>query len=156
MLSSKGSWKTIKTILAVLGVLIIFWTAFIFARSLKSAEDSTMESAFFLTLIRRFLPSVSMHLIRKLAHFTEFFLLGCLSCAFFLRAFRKQDIPARLGISISLVYCLAAAVTDELLQLSSPGRSCQVKDMLLDFSGSAAGILLYALAFVLIRRRKQE
>ena len=153
-MSSIRNYKKEKGIRALLLALLILWTVFIFARSLKSADDSTEESAFILDLIRRFLPSVSMHFVRKLAHFTEFFILGCLSSAFLLKAFAGKEKPLRISAAVSLCYCLAVAVTDELLQLTSPGRSCQLSDMMLDFSGAAAGAVLLTLVFMIIKRRK--
>ena len=145
-----------KGIRALLIAALILWTVFIFARSLRSAEDSTEESAFFLEFIRRFLPSVSMHFVRKLAHFTEFFILGCLSSALFQRAFGEKKCPVVIGCLAALCYSLAVAVTDELLQLTSPGRSCQISDMLLDFSGAAAGTILLILIILFLKRRNSH
>ena len=135
--------------------VLIAWTVFIFARSLKSAVDSTAESAFFLELIRRFIPSASMHFVRKLAHFTEFFILGCLACVFFRSAFVRRKRPLVFAAAASSCYGLAAAVTDEFLQLTSPGRSCQISDMLLDLSGVLAGTVLLAVLFYFFKRRKE-
>ena len=145
-----------KGIRALLLAVLMLWTVFIFARSLKSADDSTMESAFFLDLVRRFIPSASMYFVRKLAHFTEFFVLGCLSSAFFQRIAGEKKKPLAAGAAAASCYGLAAAVTDELLQLSSPGRSCQVSDMLLDLSGVLAAAVLSALLLFFIRRRQRS
>ena len=127
----------INTRTVIFAAACLLWLAFIFARSLKSADESTMESAWVLELVRKLIPSVSMHFVRKLAHFTEFFILGCL----IFTAVRR--------ILPSSAVCLAAAVADELLQSSVPGRSCQISDMLLDFCGSLAGILIL---FLIMRR----
>ena len=119
-LSQDRTEKRERAMRVLLLAALIVWTLFIFARSLRSADDSTAESAFFLGLIRRIIPSVSMHFVRKLAHFTEFFMLGCLSSALFSRLFGNRKKPALTGAAVSACYGLAAAVTDELLQLSSP------------------------------------
>lgn len=122
----------------------VFWIAFIFGRSLQPADQSSQESASVLALIHQIIPFMSMHFLRKAAHFGEFFVLGALLFTTF-RVFEKQALllPAVIGAGV--------AVTDELLQLISPGRSCQISDMLLDFSGALVGVLLMNL-LVRIRR----
>ena len=92
----------------------ILWVAFIFARSLKAADESTAESAWVLELVRIIIPSASMHFVRKLAHFTEYFILGALLFA------TMQSFGAKkLAMVLAPAGCLAAAVTDELLQTLS-------------------------------------
>ena len=119
-------------------ILSAAWVVFIFARSLKDAEGSTLESAWVLFLVRFVLPNASMHFVRKLAHFTEFFILGGL-LSFAVSSARKDAGKPFLYWRTALYASLgglAAAACDELLQLSSPGRSCQITDVLLDFSGA--------------------
>ena len=153
-MSNETTEKREKRIRALLLALLILWIVFIFARSLKNADDSTAESAFFLSLVRVFLPSASMHFVRKLAHFTEFFILGCLAWAFLSGILAGSRKPLLSAFLASSGWGLAAAVTDELLQLTSPGRSCQISDMLLDLSGAAAGALLLSLLFYILRRKR--
>ena len=60
--------------------LLLAWIIFIFCRSLKPADVSTSESQRVLDLLQRLCPfKLSMHLVRKLAHFTEFAVLGLLA-----------------------------------------------------------------------------
>ena len=61
--------------------------------------------------------------IRKLAHFLEFAILGVILC----------NVYAATGYILFLG--LAVAVSDEYIQLHSPGRSALVTDVILDFSG---------------------
>ena len=129
----------------------ILWVAFIFARSLKAADESTAESAWVLELVRIIIPSASMHFVRKLAHFTEYFILGALLFA------TMQSFGAKkLAMVLAPAGCLAAAVTDELLQTLSPGRSCQLSDMLLDTAGGICGMLICALAVYLVRKARRR
>ena len=129
----------------------ILWVAFIFARSLKAADESTAESAWVLELVRIIIPSASMHFVRKLAHFTEYFILGALLFA------TMQSFGAKkLAMVLAPAGCLAAAVTDELLQTLSPGRSCQLSDMLLDTAGGICGMLICALALYLVRKARRR
>lgn len=91
-------------------------------------------------------------LIRKIAHFSEFGLLGVLS-SFTLLLYRFS-VKIRLLLASSI--CLAAAVGDEIHQIFVPGRSCEIRDMLIDFSGGLCGILLVALAVFLVLRRRRK
>ena len=133
--NSTGRKLNAKTVL--LAAACLLWLVFIFARSLKPADESTLESAWVLDLIRKIIPSASMHFVRKLAHFTEFFILGCMVFS------ASGRIPLSAGV------CLAAAVADEIIQSAVPGRSCRISDMLLDFCGSLTGILI---VLIIIRK----
>lgn len=133
-----------KGLLILLLILEIGWLIFIFLRSLKSGEASTWESMVVLRFIRRFFPDASLHFIRKLAHFTEFFILGTLLSLFFatLNALRNKRFRFFVNVASAAAFGLAAAFCDELLQLTSPGRSCQLSDVLLDFSGVLLACLI--------------
>ena len=48
------------------------------------------------------------------------------------------------------------AISDEVHQLFVPGRSGQATDVLIDFSGSLAAILILSSVLYLIRRKKQS
>ena len=81
--------------------------------------------------------------IRKAAHVLEFMLLGIL--LFLLKVNSK-----RIQLFTILFTALAAAVTDETIQLFN-GRTDSVKDILIDFAGSAAGIIVAASAMFMIK-----
>lgn len=76
-------------------------------------------------------------IIRKYAHFTLFLLLGLFVTAAMSLRFNKM---AFLNIwLISLGFCLAYAVLDEVHQLFVEGRGAQITDVLIDFCGSLLG-----------------
>jgi VanZ family protein len=50
-----------------------------------------------------------------------------------------------------LFVLLAVPVIDETLQYFSPGRSPQVRDVLIDFSGCITGLIFTALVFAIIK-----
>ncbi len=88
------------------------------------------------------------HLVRKMAHFSEFALLG------FLTALLVRHLSARIRFlrpllqwTIPAVFCLLYAVSDEVHQIFS-GRGPAVKDVLIDFAGALFGQLT---AHLLIR-----
>lgn len=125
-------------------VLTLLWTGVIFSFSLQPAEASASLSGGLLkTLLNWFhwltglqIPVSFAHfLIRKTAHFLEFFLLGVFACQTS-RLLLKKWWPA-------LLYGGLIAVTDEVIQyFTGSGRAMRVTDMLLDTVGVAVAILV--------------
>ena len=115
-------------------LLLVLLLAFIWGHSCMPPDASEDESSTVLELLRPLLSlivgaeNVTLHLVRKLAHFTEFFCLGC-------------------------VLALLTGFIDETIQIFS-GRGSAVSDVWLDFSGAAAAILILALARALLSRRR--
>lgn len=68
-----------------------------------------------------------------------------------IREYKKEPwlLPA-------LAATAAYAATDEFHQLFVPGRSGQLKDVLIDTAGGALGLVLLALILYLKRRRKMK
>ena len=76
------------------------------------------------------------HYVRKAAHVTEYFLLA-VSVAFPLYVYRLRGW--KLVLSAGL-FCMGFACLDEWHQSFVPGRSPAFRDVLIDTSGSLAGI----------------
>ena len=74
--------------------------------------------------------------IRKLAHFTIFFILGS-SMILFLSTINlpKKEI-------IAIISCIIFAILDETHQIFSNGRTPQVLDIMIDSIGSTLGITI--------------
>lgn len=129
------------------GVITALLLLLIFSRSAKTASESSAESTWVLELVKRLIPGVGMKLIRKLAHFTEYFILGVLlwlDCCLLQKS--RWILPLGVG--------LAVASADEFFQTFIPGRSGQLTDVLIDGSGVLFAVaLLYLLAWA--RRRKK-
>ncbi|MCI0623066.1 MAG: VanZ family protein [Acidobacteria bacterium] len=114
--------------------------------SFSSGQTTSFILPFFQWLLPRATPEVlnSIHfLMRKLGHWTEFFVLAML----LYRAFRQGQTPQwqlRLAVwTLSLV--LLYSVADEIHQRFVPSRSGVWSDSLLDFFGGFCAIaLLYA------------
>ena len=85
--------------------------------------------------------NVTEHFVRKLAHFTEFFVLG-LELAVLFCSFSSKPI----------LFSLLVALTDETIQLFT-GRGSQVKDVWLDFFGACTGYFMGMVALRLIQKR---
>jgi len=74
--------------------------------------------------------------IRKLAHFSEFMILGIL-----IKLNYMEDRNADT-IWIPFLFAALYAMSDEFHQIFVQGRYCSIKDMLIDSSGALTGILL--------------
>ena len=143
--------KKISTALLLLAILAAL--AFIWGNSLDSAVESAAKSGRVGELLRPMLElvvgqgGVTDHLVRKLAHFTEYAVLGALLLLLTAVGFR-----VRLQTVVNcLFFLMAAALTDETIQMFSDGRSSQLTDVWLDFSGAMAGILVGLFCLALCR-----
>ena len=90
-------------------------------------------------------------IVRKLAHFSEFALLG------FLVRLLMQSYQVKAGASRAWVATTLYAVTDELHQLFSDARCASIVDVGIDSLGAAAGVgVACLLLWLLISCRKAE
>lgn len=117
-----------------LPVAIALWTAFIWSRSLMSAEESSADSSWVAALIMRLFgmdvqPDWLTFAIRKTAHFAEFAILGLLwgGCS--------RVHGRRLWL-----FGLPVAAIDESLQFLAPGRAPMLMDVGIDTAGLLCGV----------------
>jgi VanZ family protein len=150
--------RLFKNISIIFGTLTLVWTMVIFSFSTQTASKSSQVSEGLLEQILKLikiLTSISIDpiplcgLFRKLAHFSEFFVLGILSAIFcyFLIShlkIKKTDIKFRFQPYLySLLYGIFIAVADEALQFYvGSGRAMQFTDMLIDSSGVIVALLI--------------
>ncbi len=92
--------------------------------------------------------------IRKLAHFSEYALLGaCVFVFFFTFGKRKW-----LTILLTLAVCMPYAAFDEWHQAFVPGRGPGIRDVLIDSAGALFGavvvIAVVQLGFYLYKKKK--
>ncbi len=124
-------------------ILVLIWMIIIFIMSSFNATDSANQSNFIVNIIANIFNinniSLLSLIIRKLAHFTEYLILGFLV----INMFTKNNINNLYLISIIL--CIIYATSDEIHQIFVPGRACQLRDILIDSIGSITGIYLYKL-----------
>ena len=143
----------IRVILTALSVMAV---GFIFYNSSLDAVESSGQSGSLLGVINDLLERIGLgielsdHFIRKAAHFTEYFVLGALIGA----AAYSYVMRRRRMLMITLPAGLAVAVCDELIQLTSVGRSCEIKDMALDFTGVVCASLILTLIMYLIEKKE--
>lgn len=125
-------------------VILLLLLLLIWGNSLQPAEASSAFSSgvlsklqpLWLQLTGASFP-LSHHLLRKLGHFSEFFLLGLVSTLTGTTGRKKLTS----NLPVILYTGLAVAVADETIQYFSPGRSPEVRDILIDYSGFCCGLL---------------
>ncbi len=83
--------------------------------------------------------------VRKTAHFSEFMLLAMFTAALC----RSYRLNMRFSVLISSLYCLLFGTADEIHQLFVDGRTGRVTDVIIDFSGALAGVVLFVLCRML-------
>lgn len=132
-------------------LLIIIWMIIIFMFSNQSATQSSKLSDSLIdnTIVKvyeifngkvnkeqraRIIDNYS-YFIRKLAHFTLYFILGIL-CFTFFKDFTKHYVI------YSIMVCFLYAVSDEIHQMFSIERGPGVIDVLIDTLGSLASIII--------------
>lgn len=91
--------------------------------------------------------------LRKIAHFVLYAILGGFLLATFLNTkIQKPYLKMIFAAMIALFY----SITDEIHQLFIDGRSGQVSDVLLDFSGAICGIFICLLIYKIIKHLTKD
>lgn len=118
-------------------VAIIITLAFIWGHSLVPMDLSAQESSWITEHIIApvfalfGVDEVSTHLVRKLAHVSEFFILALLVCTYL-----------RGSVIKGFYVCFTAAFLDESVQILS-GRGSLVSDVWVDLIGVALSVLVF-------------
>ena len=149
--------KRTKKRLILCGALLAMILAFIWGNSAMTGETSGALSGWVGALLSKLLPFLAtengLHILRKIAHFSEFAALGmCLSWLFGMTVERKA-----LQYILPLVCGVAAAAIDETIQIFSPGRYCSIVDVGIDSAGVLTGMIILTLGCALwqtIRRKR--
>lgn len=138
-------------------ILVVIWMIVIFCFSAQTGVKSTKTSNVVTSMVVNVTTNVSKQeitreeakkrvedstfLIRKLAHFTEYLILGILIIRL-LRTYGKLNVRM---IITAIVICFLYAASDEIHQIFVPGRTAKVLDMLIDTSGASIGIIFYCI-----------
>ena len=138
-------------------IVLILWMIVIFSFSSADANKSTGTSDKVITTMieikdkitnnetpnneKEIIIKNSSFYIRKLAHITEYLILGFLMFNL-LKQYSVTNIYYAIGLSI-LYSC-----TDEFHQLFISGRSGSIRDILIDSIGILIGTYLYKLLFI--------
>src|SRR5690625_2970718 len=142
------SLKVLNLNRVIAWLLVVVWMGLIFFLSHQPATSSSELSSGITTVIinilENLLPFVNMEMnvfhsvIRKCAHFFAYFMVGVLVA-------NALRIKWLYFVGLSLFICVLYAISDEVHQLFIPGRSGEIKDVLIDSAGSITGIVVYIL-----------
>lgn len=135
-----------RWILYIVLCLIVF---FIWDNSLQNGGTSDGFSLIFAKWIAPIANKLGFYgniwalnrIIRKLAHLTEFTILGGVLYVVLRRYIEYGTVVKTIGVGIVI------ASLDEFIQLFSLGRSSQLSDVLIDTIGIIIGILVVKLAY---------
>jgi len=136
----------------ILGVLMHI---LIFTQSLLQGDLSAGQSGFIVDILHPIVLNMGVNIdvdtfsfiIRKLAHFTEFFVLA----AFWYLVYSKYFSKLKL-IIVVLTHGLITATLDETIQLFVDGRSGELLDVLIDFSGVLMAVCM--MHFIIEKRKR--
>lgn len=124
----------------ILGIILM---GIIFLFSSYDAQSSSVQSQIIVDYINKYVPVNSFY-IRKLAHFSLFFILEMILYTGLKICMVKN--PSLYSILIVTIY----AISDELHQYFVPGRSCELRDMMIDTSGGLCALIIIKILEVFI------
>ena len=124
--------------------LLIGWMLLIFFMSNQPADISTKQSDLVIKLfsiinidLNTHLGELASFLVRKSAHFMEYFILYCFSIAVC-----KHYVPIKKARIYCLFIVLGYAISDEIHQYFIPGREMAIRDVAIDFLGGVLGFMV--------------
>lgn len=139
-------------------VFVGLWMGVIFYLSHQPADESSALSSGIVQSIISAIETITrtsisdtdwMHyIVRKGAHLFAYFFLAIL----FMNACKQMGWKRIYQVIIALVGCALYATTDEVHQLFIPGRSGEVKDVLIDTVGASIGIVTFLVMHTWIER----
>lgn len=142
-------------------ISLILWMIIIFSFSSANANKSTGTSDKVITTMieikdkitdqetpiseKEIIVKNSSFYVRKIAHITEYLILGLLM----FNALKQFNI---LNIYYAIILCILYSCTDEFHQLFINGRSGSFRDVLIDTIGILLGTYLYKI--LIIKKKK--
>lgn len=121
----------------------------IFIMSSFSSQTSSNQSGFITNMISYIFKINSLDnlnfIIRKIAHFTEYYILGILVYNMI-----KHHNKERYYSSL---ICIIYSISDELHQILVPGRNFQITDITIDILGATLGIYTLIYFYKISKRR---
>ena len=121
------------------------WMVVIFVFSNQDSSVSSRQSGTIVDFIESLGSSLGEDLLtfltRKAAHIFVYFVLGILVY----NVLRTYGMTAKKTIVFSALIAFGYASFDEIHQLFIPGRSGELRDVLIDTTAASVGVVLYAL-----------
>lgn len=136
----------INIVRAIILILLLVTFYIIFGFSNQNGEESGNLSGEIAKLTLPILPIENSQqnlkraeaIIRKIAHFSIYTLVGFLLMCFVSTYHLKEKKRIGISLSIGILY----AISDEIHQKFVPGRSCKITDVMIDSMGVLLGILV--------------
>ena len=124
----------------------LLWRLLIFLFSSQSGADSSQLSGGIIEFLEDLthIPlsnEICSFMIRKLAHFTEYMVLGILT----MNLWKQYGKLNKKQLFVIILFCIFYAITDEFHQMFIENRSGNLWDMTIDSLGSLFGIVSYLL-----------
>lgn len=132
------------------GILVIIWMILVFTFSNQNGKESQSTSDIITDKIIEVITKINSNIeyenvkdnisfiIRKIAHFSIYFIGGILIFNFI----NTFSIKTKYKILISILISILYATSDELHQLFISERSAQIRDVLIDSAGAIIAIFL--------------
>ncbi|MCD7823543.1 MAG: VanZ family protein [Oscillospiraceae bacterium] len=133
-----------KLPLIISAAIVLATLAALFVFSGQDGEESSQTSGMIVDFVMKLfrlsddaetLNTVTF-IVRKLAHFTIFAILGASLCQF------TSSLKLLRPYISTLIVGLCAAILNELQQLGSNGRTASARDVAIDFAGVIVGSLI--------------
>lgn len=126
-------------------IMLWGWMGFIFFMSNQPGDVSTRQSDLVVRIFVKLgidlessLGDIATLIVRKAAHFSEYFILGILTMKLV-----NYYFEAKLNKVYPLLFIFCYAFLDEIHQYFIPGRSMAFKDIMIDTFGGMTAILVY-------------
>lgn len=147
-LERKKNNLNISKLLALLALVFFLGAAFYF--SAQPASISKLQSGEVLSWVHRLgFENVTMHFIRKFAHFTLF--AGVAMAFSFALSFKLSGVKLFLSSFLSAAFI---GLLNETHQMFVPGRGPQIKDVMINASGAFLGALCLCSMIYLLHKRQ--
>lgn len=149
-----------RLIVIITSLIVILITAFIFRSSGQTAEESDAMSGILVSIVKIPLEFFGINadndtinfIIRKVAHFTEYFVLSSVLAIDLICIFNKKAYTV-----FAPIYCAVVASCDEfIVQSATEGRSPELRDVLIDISGAVIGLLAIILIYNYRKNKNRE
>ena len=134
-------------------LLLILWMVVIFMFSNQVATSSSESTNIVIIILYKIFSFFNNNIslidftnvlftpVRKIAHFSEYMILGILAILYF------DEINKNNKYLYAIVLSSIYAISDEIHQIFVDGRACTILDMCIDICGALVGVLLFYLVF---------
>lgn len=136
---------------------VAVWMGAIFLFSAEVADDSKARSGIIVGFLKDslnvdFADDFLSFLTRKAAHIIAYFILGLLVH----NLVKTYKLTTKKTITLSILIALLYATFDEIHQLFVPGRSGEIRDVLIDTAAASVGVSAYYLCNKIHYNRKNS